>query len=233
MPHPLPSSPSSSESQADTLSAAWRRSALKAICFGLWGLAVAGGSLYSFTYQMTPQKTLRADTQWPGSSICELSENQSTLVMFVHPRCPCSRASLNELAVLLTRCRSRIAAHVMFVRPDSYDDDWARTDLWSSASSIPGVDPHIDGGGAERQKFGARVSGEVFLYDTSGMLIFHGGITAGRGHAGDNEGRAAIESILLRGSEQTTTAPAFGCSLVSPDTPADQREFREQGWAER
>ena len=185
----------------------------KGIGFGVWGIAVTAGAIVGFTYEMTPVKTQGGMPLWPVHSSCDLSKDQNTLLMFVHPRCPCSRASLNELAVLMTRCNGRVNAHVIFFRPESQSDEWAKTDLWSSAAMIPHVEPHIDAGGTEHRRFGAQVSGETFLYDVDGTLVFHGGITYGRGHAGDNEGRFAIESILFGHETQRRTTPVFGCLL--------------------
>src|SRR5262249_23058238 len=134
---------------------------------------------------------------WPPETACRLSADRPTLVMFVHPQCPCSRASLDELATLITHCQGRVAAEVVFLVPPSASADWAQTDLWESAARIPGVVLRPDRGGAEQRRFVARVSGEVFLYQSDGRLAFHGGITAGRGHAGDNPGRSALEALLV------------------------------------
>jgi hypothetical protein len=83
---------------------------------------------------------------------------------------------------------------------------------------MPGVVVAIDPGGIEQQRFGARASGEVFLYKPDGELIFHGGITASRGHAGDNAGRAFLEAILLRQKPAGAKTPVFGCELETTCT---------------
>lgn len=191
----------------------------------LWGIAVSGGLLYALVYEFTPAKSESALERWPADSACELSGDCPTLVMFVHPHCPCSRASLNELAVLLTRCQGRVRAQVLFYKPDSVPDSWVETDLWDSAKRIPGVETKIDVGGAEQNRFKAHASGEVFVYLPDGNLLFHGGITVGRGHAGDNAGRLALESYLLHGTPPSAGTPVFGCSLDPPEsTNAAKRE---------
>jgi hypothetical protein len=103
------------------------------------------------------------------------------------------------------------------MNPQSLPADWAKTDLWETAASIPGVMPRLDLEGAEQQRFAARVSGEVFLYLPDGVLAFHGGITAGRGHSGDNQGRSALEGLLLNHVSQTRATPVFGCELEPPE----------------
>ena len=44
----------------------------------------------------------------------------------------------------------------------------------------------------------SKTSGQVVVYDAKGALLFSGGITAARGHMGDNAGRDRI-TALLRG----------------------------------
>ncbi|MGD9857979.1 MAG: hypothetical protein AB7U20_23790 [Planctomycetaceae bacterium] len=129
----------------------------------------------------------------------------------------------------MTRCRGQVAGQVLFLQPPSAPEEWVQTDLWESALRIPGVEVRIDFAGAEQRRFGARVSGEVCLYQPTGELAFHGGITAGRGHAGDNEGRAALESLLQQQRTTTKTTPVFGCDLESDASVWQRTEahFRE------
>jgi hypothetical protein len=56
----------------------------------------------------------------------------------------------------------------------------------------------------------------VFLYLPTGELAFHGGVTVGRGHAGESPGRTAIEAIVTNSGVPATTTPVYGCSLESP-----------------
>jgi len=100
------------------------------------------------------------------------------------------------------------------VKPAGLPEDWEQTDLWRRAAVIPGVDLTRDDDGAEARRFGAATSGQTVVYDGDGHLLFSGGITAARGHEGDNAGRSAIVSLLAsRGAEPTST-PVFGCSLL-------------------
>ena len=72
-------------------------------------------------------------------------------------------------------------------------------------------------------------SGQTALYDPAGNLLFQGGITETRGHAGDNTGCEAIESLVLHQNMTTTpsTGPGetavFGCSLFDPPSSSDAR----------
>ncbi|NND95721.1 MAG: hypothetical protein HKN47_00160 [Pirellulaceae bacterium] len=118
----------------------------------------------------------------------------------------------------MTQCEGKLAAQVVFFQPETTSEDWARTDLWSSASIIPGVEVFADPGGKEFRRFGAATSGQVLLYDSGGQLMFQGGITSARGHSGDNFGRSTIVGFV-RGTASKdefsccSQTPVFGCPL--------------------
>ncbi|WP_164103071.1 thioredoxin domain-containing protein [Candidatus Laterigemmans baculatus] len=191
-------------------------STLAVVAAVLWGGLVAAGSVVGSWYENTPAAAHEVVDQWPAETACGLATTRPTLLMFIHPRCPCSRSSISELAVLMTRCEGRVDAQVLFLCPTSTSRDWAKTDLWESVRRIPGVASRMDFDGVEHRRFGARNSGEVFLFAPGGERLFHGGITAGRGHAGDNAGRAALEAILWNQDSPVRTTPVFGCELNCP-----------------
>jgi hypothetical protein len=138
----------------------------------------------------------------------------------VHPHCPCSRATIGELAELMTHCQGRLGTTVLVLQPAGMSDAWVHTDLWSSAAAIPGVTVLADGEGREARRFGAATSGQSLLYSTDGRLLFAGGITESRGHSGDNAGRTAIESLVLgpetRATREHAATPVYGCPLFGP-----------------
>jgi hypothetical protein len=137
--------------------------------------------------------------------------------MFLHPQCPCSKASLNELAEIVAREPNKANVEIVFVNPKGAGPDWARTSLREQAATLPSV-RLIDDDGTLAQRLGAETSGYVVLYDVDGRLLFSGGITRSRGHEGDNSGRQAI-CALLQGTAQadvTAKTPVYGCPLFTP-----------------
>jgi hypothetical protein len=107
----------------------------------------------------------------------------------------------------------RIQAYVVFLKPAATTENWEKTDLWRTASAIPGVNVLTDTAGIETRRFGAETSGQTVVYDTNGRLRFHGGITLARGHAGDNPGRSAIEELVTGVDFHEAKTPVFGCAL--------------------
>jgi hypothetical protein len=102
----------------------------------------------------------------------------------------------------------------MFLRPTGVSQDWDKSDLWSKCAAMPGVSVRSDDRGVESANFNATVSGETLVYAPDGKLVFSGGITAARGHEGDNLGRSAIERAVNQDESTYATTPTFGCSLL-------------------
>lgn len=153
--------------------------------------------------------------KFPAGTRQSLHPTLPTLLVFLHPLCPCSRATLHELERLLASCGSHLSTRVLLVRPAGADDRWCRTETADLARAIPGVRVEGDEGGEDARLFGATTSGQVLLYDPLGILRFQGGITASRGHEGDNAGRSAIVSIILQDSGERARTPVFGCALLN------------------
>lgn len=154
------------------------------------------------------------------SHVATLQSSHPTLIMLIHPKCPCSRATIEELSKLMTECQGKLSAVVYMVRPDGVPEGWEKTDLWTSASKIPGVEVKLDPAGAQAAKFGAHTSGQALLYSPQGQLLFAGGITKSRGHMGDNAGRSAIVQLVMNENDhQSKTVgqtAVYGCPLFDP-----------------
>ncbi len=178
-----------------------------------WLLAASTGLGLVVKYGNTAGSSGTTPTEWPAESLLRRTPGLPTLVMMIHPHCPCSRASISELALLMTHGYGRVNADVVFVKPAGFTEEWENTDLWSGAGMIPGVRIRVDTDRVEARRFGSQTSGQIMLYSADGQLLFSGGITAARGHSGDNDGRSAIVSLLNNGAAQKRETPVFGCPL--------------------
>lgn len=181
-----------------------------------WLVALGFGFSAMLSYESTPGERAEAPAAWPTESRIERTPGQASLVMLVHPLCPCSRASIAELATLMNRLHGKLTAHVLFMRPDREATAWKDSETWASATKIPGVVPLPDTGGAEAALFGARTSGQTVLYDSGGRLIFSGGLTPGRGHVGENVGSARVLSLVEVGAADRAESSTYGCPLLDP-----------------
>jgi hypothetical protein len=137
--------------------------------------------------------------------------------MAAHPRCPCTRASIEELSKVLARSSTPVDVQVLFYKPRGAD--WAPTDLWRQAVAIPGVQAIWDEDGMAAERFGARTSGHTLLFHPDGKLLFSGGITSSRGHSGPSKGNLSLAHWLTPGERGADEALVFGCPLTSPQSP--------------
>jgi len=183
-----------------------------------WGL----GALLN--YESAPGRVGSVPSTWPVDSKIHLAPNGQTLVMLAHPHCPCTRASVDELAQIMARIEGEVHAYVLFLKPQNSGPDWDDTELRRSAAEIPGVTVMSDVDGAEAHRFGAETSGHTFLFDHGGRLLFSGGITESRGHAGDNAGESAIVSLANAHTSGRAKTFVFGCSLFGHKSKAEKSQ---------
>jgi hypothetical protein len=185
----------------------------------LWGISISAGFWGLWSYASTPGVADVAPRVWPADSGLARTPGRWTLVMFVHPHCPCTQASIAELERLQANAAGRIDLLIVSLKPSGSDQGWSNSPLVRRAAGLPGVVVVADADGALSRRFRARTSGETLLYDPAGRLAYHGGITAARGHEGDNPGTGAILT-LVAGGDAPATCPAFGCPLFSDQESA-------------
>jgi hypothetical protein len=183
-----------------------------------WLCLVATGFAFWEGYDSTPGRADRADSS-------PLPTHRGwELVLFAHPHCPCTRASLSELAELAHQAGPNLAIRVVFVRPSDAPEGWEHSELWSMAAAIPGVQVSCDIDGSAARRCGATTSGHLVVYDPLGQVAFYGGITRGRGRVGESSARQTILALLAGSKPAIRETPVFGCALVNPDACHDREK---------
>lgn len=178
-----------------------------------WAVTVAAGLIVLFRHAAQPGAPGMPAFCRPETAQVSYPPGSAHLVMFAHPRCPCTAASLNELARILARCGGRLHADVLFYRPEGSSESWAQTGLWRTAESLPGVRVKGDVGGSEAARFGVVTSGHILLFAPDGLRLFSGGITAARGHEGDNDGADAVVRLFTKAGPAPSVHAVFGCEV--------------------
>jgi hypothetical protein len=181
-----------------------------------WFTGVSSGLWVVWAYENRPGLNANAPRRWPAETALVAASDRPTVVFLAHPQCTCTRASIAELAEILARATTHPKTYVLFLKPSSFNVGWERTDLWQRAAALPGVTVLSDDDGIEAQRFGVYTSGETLLYDSGGSLMFSGGITGSRGHAGDNAGEQALIHVLNSGKAERRAWSVFGCPIFSP-----------------
>lgn len=186
----------------------------------IWVLAVGFGLLKLQDYSTAQTTGATPPAKWPESTTLAKHGDRLTVVMLAHPQCPCTRASIGELAIAAAQAGGRLDIYVVFLESPAFE---LESDLWRSALAIPNTKVIADPDGAEIRKFGVKASGHTLAYDAEGRLVFSGGVVGARGHAGANRGREAIVELARNGRSSVTTTPVFGCALQDREPLAATR----------
>lgn len=216
-----------------TTAARRRRWIITFILIDAWLVVVAIGMKIVLSYASAPGPHVEPPAEWPADMALPHRDKRPTLVVAIHPKCPCSRATMNELGRVMNLSAGRLDAHVLFFRPGETPEGWERTDLWHFASEIPGVTKSVDIDGRACRRLGLTTSGATVLYNASGNRAFFGGITAARGHAGDNLGGSAILAIINRQVSPATSTPVFGCPIFEAERRESECETAHSKGADR
>ena len=183
-----------------------------------WLALAAAGFVGLARYSSTPGGSdPSAAPGWPAATRLDPPAARPVLLLFLHPECPCSRATVEELAKVIARAPDAYDARALFVPLAAVASS---PGLREAAARIPGLRLLDDPGGTEAARFGALTSGTVAVYGSDGRRRFFGGITAARAHEGDNEGSGALLALARGASPARTETPVYGCGLRGPARPA-------------
>lgn len=189
------------------LSARFGRGFLIAVWLG----AVTTGFAFWEEYDATPGDI-------PATAGCPTSIGDPyTIVLYVHPHCPCSRAGVRALDELIREPGSAgWSVRIVFLLPPGMVEEWARGPLWDAAAAVPTATLSCEPAEQSARTANAVVSGHTVVFDGSGSVAFVGGLTPGRGRNGDSPGLAAVRAILHGSDPAVRSAPVFGCPLSDP-----------------
>jgi hypothetical protein len=183
----------------------------------IWTIALVVGGIKLIDYAGRPGLASAAPAVWPGDATEQQPQLRGRLLVFLHPHCPCSRATLANLERTLAHCEGRLDTTLWFVIPREASESWSDTTLRASASHIVDAAVRLDVKGVEAKRFGALTSGHAMLYDPDGRLIFSGGLTPSRGHEGPSNGAASILAWAQRKTLGPAVTPVYGCPLFDQE----------------
>lgn len=192
------------------------------IVLAIWILLIGAGlSLFSWysTTENSLQHKHRAPSVLPVSDKVLSVQGKKTCILFLHPHCPCSKATLTEWQRAVQAGSSTTTFYAVFFGGDgsvTEQKKWlSHTYLWNAVAHLPSVVSLIDSGSVLSSQFGAYTSGFVVLYDNNNKLLFSGGLTVARGHEGYNSYSRMLSEMLSLDSTSITsvTSPVYGCGL--------------------
>jgi hypothetical protein len=187
------------------------KSPLVAVSAVIWTIATLCGLCTMARFESTAGPISSPPSHWPSGSALVRAQDAVTLLVFIHPRCSCTDATLTQLEELLAWGNGRVQATIVIPTPTNPPKDWLKSANVRHASAIGGVPVVPDDGGVESYRFGALTSGVVAAYASNGTLLFAGGITPARAQTGPNTGMFALERAIEEGSVSRHRPLVFGC----------------------
>jgi len=182
------------------------------LVFLAWLGSIVIGYAWLFRYSFVAGEASTAPESIPRSLAPPGSSSRWQVFLALHPHCPCSLATVRELAKVLTRAADVSVVTVLMYKPSNEPDSWLEGRLLDECRRMNcRVQPDPEGRFAK--VLGTVTSGDVVVYDASGKLRYHGGITGSRGHEGDNPGQQAVIDLLRGGSASHSSMPVFGCPI--------------------
>lgn len=199
-------------------STARRRWKMQALAVAIWTILAIAGLAALTVYSFTGNIPAHAAAQWPASSQLSLDSARPVLVLFLHPRCPCSAASITALDRVLSRHPGAFRVYAVLTVPPGVDADWEVGRNLEAARSLPETSLVFDRGGTLARSFGAGDSGTLLAFGPDGVRLFVGGITASRGHEGESLGVLVLRDLATGRTPRQSDSPVFGCPLLGPES---------------
>ncbi len=180
-----------------------------------WLSAVLAGFVTLHAYEATPGPAGRSPEGWPAGSRLAPATGRADVLMAVHPRCPCTRASLEALAEIVRESPGAGSVRLLAYRPEGSPEGWGSTGIRRATEIVPGAIVVDDPGGVEALRFGLGTSGAVVAFDGLGHRRFSGGLTAGRGIGERSAGGASLGEVLANRGPARADCQTYGCPLIS------------------
>ena len=184
--------------------------------YSVWVGLLSVGHLVLFEYEMTAGPLIDSRRVFPNNSEIKITHGRQNIILFLHPACPCSDATVQEFHKLMREGDKDSVGTAVIYMPRKMEGEWSLQPIISSVKRIRNVSVVHDTDGSLARLFGATTSGHVLVYDGRGVLQFSGGITGSRGHVGDNQYFDLARTSVLAKNPKFATAPVFGCSLGEP-----------------
>ncbi len=93
----------------------------------IWIVAVLAGFAVVINFDLTPGEAGTAPPLRPAAIESVRATDRPLLMVFAHPRCPCTRATLVELNHIITLCPGAADVRVLFRTPENPSAEWTKT----------------------------------------------------------------------------------------------------------
>ena len=194
------------------------------VLLGAWLTAILLGMSGMLAHRYA-SGAIAINSAWPLQSKLSLHPSERTLLVFLHPQCPCAAATVEEISRMLAKAGQQADLQLVVFRPENQSQEWSETPTIQRAQLLGASRCWDDVNGRIASQFHVSTSGQVLLFETDGRLLFNGGVTDSRGHQGDNPNADALIQLLMQSSQnmqQTVVRDVFGCEITPAIAPAGE-----------
>ncbi len=170
-----------------------------------------------------------AEAHWPSVTRIEHDNRHSSLLVFIHPRCQCSRSIVDQVLSVTETAEVPIRATFVFYCPDGEPDEWVQNESWSRLNDAGKYTLLVDRGGIEAERFNASSSGHCLLFDINRRLLFSGGLAAGKDGMPSPPALDALGTHLSGRREAVSAFPVVGCDLQEQSFLSEYDFFTNYG----
>jgi hypothetical protein len=137
---------------------------LARVALTVWLIAVVFTLALLWRYDSTPGVAAAAPATWPAGAHVGLSADRPTLLVTLHAYCPCSMATISEVAWVADRAHARFHTTFLVEAPDAVSDAALEDSAaYRLASAVLGASVVRDRGGHDAALFDAHTSGQTYL----------------------------------------------------------------------
>lgn len=198
-----------------------RKKIIISVIISIWVGSIIWSTKAMLIFQFTPGKMGKVFNDFPQKSKLVLDQTLPTLILFLHPKCTCSKASVEEIKIIKSSIKKEFKL-IAVVQTASLKLTDELEKLKEELSTLPHSTIVNDSYSFETNLFSVKTSGQIYIYSSFGELIYTGGSTSSRGTSSPSELRRTIASILETNKKphQLITKSIYGCEM---DNKNDQR----------
>lgn len=182
------------------------------IMFAVYALAPTASAKGGLEIGATAANFKLSDTDGKSRTLDTLKGTNGTLVIWVSAQCPVVKGYKDRINEIAAAYEAKGVAVIGINSNATEDLDWVKSNKSEYAFKFPIL---IDKNNSLADKWGAKVTPEVFYLDAANVLRYHGAIDNDRGghNITDPFLKKALDEALGGKPVTRSTAAAFGCTI--------------------
>lgn len=149
-----------------------------------------------------------------SKTISQTAKEGLTIHVGIHPKCPCTFKTLEELKRLSASATELAKCKFWIYQPPEADATWSDTRSLAFIKTFPDAEIIFDRDAEIASRLGITTSGGIVVHDCMQRVLFSGGIVLGRSCSGESIGAVALSALLKGQVNSQRSTPVFGCPIA-------------------